>query len=164
MQYASQVAPAARIARLTALLAVALVAVIAALAPSADAYSIKQWTFKYSGAPSTNAPFSLYNQDTQDEVRYGERSCGINLVWSPGTTREWRLRRANGSTGPLRFGERLALRNDTVAAYMNYRSRDCGINLLHKRSERHALSGIGSRRASGCRRASGKGAAGDRGW
>lgn len=135
MQHAIAVAPPSRRrARLVALLTGALVALVAALAPAAQA-SVYQWTFDFpSGiAPSTNYSFSLYNEHIGDEVVYSDRGpycTGINLGWSDGTTRQWRFRRTTGATGPLRYGERLALRNTKYMDYLHYGSRACGINLV----------------------------------
>jgi hypothetical protein len=166
MQYVSTSGLRSRVARLAAALGVVALATLAALAPAADAaYGPHQWTLRFAGPATTNAPFSLYNQDeqreagqeggrvlrrphelepeqerqrvrrhgrgerAQREVRYGTRSCGINLVWSPGTTREWRFERAGGATGPLRYGEPLALFNTAYRKYVYYKSRSCGINL-----------------------------------
>ena len=129
MQYASHIAPTARVARFAALFAVTLVA-LTAFCASAQAYSRGQWRIDVvSGYPSTNTPFALYNEDNEKGVRYGERDYGINLVWTGSVVREWQFARSSGTTGPLRFGERLALLNTRENKWVGYMSRTFGINL-----------------------------------
>jgi len=118
------------VARVLVALALALATAILAGAPTAQASSSEeQWSLSFSGSRSTNVPFQLFNERVGDEVRYGSRSCGINLVWSPGDTREWRFERPNRTTAAIRYGESLALYNTTIDRYVRYESRSCGINL-----------------------------------
>lgn len=127
----------AHLARRLALLAGALLVLVAGLAPSAHAQAVdRQWRLSFPPSvpgqvvtPRTNTAFALFNQDKGDAVVHGERTYGINLVWSGTLKSEWRLSRASGTTGPVRYFERLALRNTTSGAYMKYTERKYGINL-----------------------------------
>jgi hypothetical protein len=118
---------------LRALAALTFVA-LSVLAPAARAVEHpKEWSLRYSTSmdPRTYHPFSLYSQWVNQEVRYGSREYGINLVWSPGTTREWRLQRCcSWETGAIKWGEPLALWNETNRKWVKYGERDNGINLV----------------------------------
>jgi hypothetical protein len=131
MHYVSAFRFASRSTRLALALAVAAIAALVAFAPAAGAAAgPSQWSLRFGGAATTNAPFSLYNQDKGSEVVYGSQPwCAINLAWSSGTHRDWRFERAAGSTGPIRYNEPLALKNIPRGTYLYYNTRICGINL-----------------------------------
>jgi hypothetical protein len=111
------------------IVATAFGALFAAASSQAHAWQLRQWKVDFAGSPSANSSFALSNTETGKQMRYGERDYGINLVWDGGSTREWRLERANGSAGALRWDEPLALRNTTINRYVRYQVRDYGINL-----------------------------------
>ncbi|HYF24840.1 MAG TPA: hypothetical protein VD931_03790 [Baekduia sp.] len=116
--------------------ALVLLAVLAALpllaAPASAEPTSEQWETRFAPGrtPSTGHTFSLFNAFNDREVRYGAREHGINLVWSPGTTREWSLRRRDGAVAPLARNARYALYNVTNRAWVRYGERDTGINLV----------------------------------
>ena len=119
----------ARISRI-ALVALALTALLAvAASQAAAAPDLRQWKIDFAVPPSTNYAFGLINTSAGQQVRYGERRFGINLVYDSGSNREWRLERLNGSTGALRWDEPLALKNLKIGKYVYYEERDYGINL-----------------------------------
>ncbi len=110
------------------------VVAVGLLAQSASA-SVYQWTLDFPNgvAYNTNTSFSLRNQVEGSFLVYenrGEYNCsGINLGWTDSKTWQWRFRRQGGATGPLLYGERVALLNRKYNDYLHYGERPCGINL-----------------------------------
>src|ERR1044072_1294213 len=72
--------------------------------------------------------FSLYTAPPTQYVVYGHRKYGINLVWTKSEPNNFSLERASGGTGPITYGEVLALREST-GGYIYYKSTKYGINL-----------------------------------
>ncbi len=72
--------------------------------------------------------FSLYTTPPTQYVVYGRRKYGINLVWTKSQPNNFTLTRASGATGPITYGEVLALKEIT-GGYIYYKSRKYGINL-----------------------------------
>jgi hypothetical protein len=66
---------------------------------------------------------------------YGRREYGINLVWAKrkqqrdyGAPANFTLSRASGASDPIKYGEVVALREQT-GGYIYYKQRKYGINL-----------------------------------
>jgi hypothetical protein len=62
-------------------------------------------------------------------LKYGNRTYGINLVWSSSPAYEWEIRGRIG-VGSVRFGQEIALYNRTYAKNVVYGDRVFGINLI----------------------------------
>lgn len=79
--------------------------------------------------------FSLYTFPPGQFVVYGRREYGINLNWAkprrPPASRapaNFTLSRASGTSEPIKFGEPVALREQT-GGFIYYKPREYGINL-----------------------------------
>jgi hypothetical protein len=79
--------------------------------------------------------FSLYTSPPGQFVVYGRREYGINLDWAKrkqqrdyGAPANFTLSRASGTSEPIKYGEAVALREQT-GGYIYYKPRKYGINL-----------------------------------
>ena len=90
-----------------------------------------QWTFKPKAPPNVRdhrrramqlgEPVAIYNSVTRQYLVYGERTWGINLVWSRTPHYEWSVERdADGDVG---------LYNSDARDHLVYGRRGTGINL-----------------------------------
>ncbi|MCX4826290.1 hypothetical protein OG883_42355 [Streptomyces sp. NBC_01142] len=103
-------------------------------APAAHAHHSppKQWSLQFSGGVAkTDEMLALYNQREKDYLYYAHRDSGINLKWSASVKREWKFVKcgAEGTSGPIRFDQSLALYNASIKRYVTYEKRSWGINL-----------------------------------
>jgi hypothetical protein len=99
---------------------------------------VHQWRlFGPSSELLSGAPVTLRNADVQASVRYGERKYGINLVWDGAADlANVSLHRAGNGSGPLTFGEHLAVRVDQ-GGFIRYQEREYGINLVWSETPVH---------------------------
>ncbi len=74
--------------------------------------------------------YDLVNRTNAEAVVYGHRAGdNINLVWGdPDKSDNIRFERANGGTGPIKFGEPIAI-NIRQGKYLVYKGGRWGINL-----------------------------------
>jgi hypothetical protein len=87
-----------------------------------------EWRVDPSGRTVySSSTYSLFDTYNSRYVKYGERTYGINLVWSSTAPSNIRLERSGG--GFVRYGDRVAIHvND--GGYVKYGSRTWGINLV----------------------------------
>jgi hypothetical protein len=103
-------------------------------AEAAGAY-VFEW--RVSGGPGVSQlnpaeAYWLFSNHNDQYIKYGSRSYGINLVWSPNVPqRNVRFIRPpnSGDTGPLKYDEPLAMYIDG-GGYVKYGSRSHGIDLV----------------------------------
>lgn len=108
--------PLATVAAAAAVLAAALPGAASAAAPTDAA----QWDLN-SARPSVNVAYSFESLIADSHLRYGERTWGINLVWSKTPHYEWRVEReADGD---------VSLYNTDVRDHLVYGRRGVGVNL-----------------------------------
>src|ERR1041385_5724848 len=73
--------------------------------------------------------YDLFNITDLEALRYGERTWGINLVWTdPANSDNIRFQRESGSAEPVKFEEPIAI-NVRNGKWLKYHVRDYGINL-----------------------------------
>lgn len=101
--------------------------------PNPAKQATAQWTLKFSGPSHTNVPFALYNQREKDHLYYKKRPIGVDLKWSKSARTEWKFMKCDspGTSGPVRYDQRLALYNTSYKQYLVYQKRGLGrgINL-----------------------------------
>lgn len=81
--------------------------------------------------PTSTFEYDLLNTTILERLKYAEREYGINLVWAqpdPGAPAAIRFERANGASGPIRFGEIVAIAVRD-GGFLRYGEREYGINL-----------------------------------
>lgn len=88
--------------------------------------------FKEKGTNNVN----LFNKESNCFLQWEKQSLGINLGWTDhgdsataAKVTRWIVRPADGSTGPIRYGEEVALGYGTEPSFYRYASRTVGINL-----------------------------------
>jgi hypothetical protein len=73
--------------------------------------------------------YNLVNMKVSEDLAYGERRWGINLVWDdPGGPGNIRFQRPSGTNEPLKNDELVAI-NVRGGGFLKYESRSVGINL-----------------------------------
>lgn len=73
--------------------------------------------------------YDLFNLKILEAIRYGERTWGVNLVWTdPASSDNLRFRRESGSQDPLKFEEPIAI-NVRNGKWLKYYVRDRGVNI-----------------------------------
>jgi hypothetical protein len=95
-------------------------------------------------ADSPSRRYSLENTGNRKFLQYEEQEWGINLGWtddaSPQTERRvarWFFARRSTSSGPVQFGEHIALANGSGKSFLRYAERSRGINLEWSESPVH---------------------------
>lgn len=79
--------------------------------------------------PDIDHDYDLFNVKIGEALVYAERPVGINLNWTdPANSNNVRFARQNGSTGPIRYKEPIAI-NIRKGGWLVYKKRDFGINL-----------------------------------
>jgi hypothetical protein len=107
-----------------------------ATAALAESTAMNEWTLSAeSTAVGIPAGFGhqvfLKNRYLGDWwLSYRVQDYGINLGYKPGPTGEFTFHRQSGATGPIRFGEPLALHN-SQGGFLQHQVRDYGINLSY---------------------------------
>jgi hypothetical protein len=106
----------------------------------------KQWSIGsneaggvYSKAHFDDHPdrsYNLKNKLTERFLQYEEQNWGINLGWTENASAEtakrvsrWFFARQEGTGGPVRYGETIALANGKGRSFLHYEGRPRGINL-----------------------------------
>jgi hypothetical protein len=91
-----------------------------------------EWQFthgSYNYLLQGNDRVRLHNNYLNQDVVYGSRSYGINLVWSLGGSSNMRVVRQGGGGGSVTVGESVALYIEG-GGYVKYGVREYGINLV----------------------------------
>jgi hypothetical protein len=121
---------------------------VAPAAPSqALLEELKQWKIDSPAGPTQILPkprfdgaadrnYTVKNRKLRKFLQHESQTCGINLGWTddaePATAhkvRRWFFARASGNTGPLVYGESIAMGNGMDPSFIRYGSRTLGINL-----------------------------------
>jgi hypothetical protein len=99
---------------------------------SAAERSEKDWQFRGAGKElKSGTAYTMYNVTDKENVRYGERKWGINLVWD----KKANLNNIKVVTqgivagGAIRYGDKVAIHVEG-GGYLKYQKRDFGINLV----------------------------------
>lgn len=124
--------------RLVTLLAALIALVCTASAAAVSRTDAQQWSLG-SRAPSLNVGYSFKNLVNTSNVRYGERTFGINLVWGSYSAQWTFMPQAPPNVrdhrrGPLSADAKVAIYNSTKRAYLVYGSQTWGINLTWSRT------------------------------
>jgi len=80
---------------------------------------------------------SIKGLATRKFLHYERNRYGINIGWTSNASssterasRKWRIVRSTNSTGPLRYGEKVAIGWVRAKSFIRYKSRKWGINLV----------------------------------
>jgi hypothetical protein len=108
----------------TALLATGSVA-------SAADRDVKDWQFRGAGTQvQAGTGYTLYNVTDKENVRYGDRKWGINLVWDKkNDLKNIKLVAQGNATGAIKYGDKVAIHVEK-GGYLKYQKRDYGINIV----------------------------------
>jgi hypothetical protein len=108
---------------------------------------LKQWKINAPSRPMQILPkasfegpadrsYTLKNRKVRKFLQHESQVCGINLGWTddaePSTAnkvRRWFFTRAGGGTGPLVYGEYIAIGNGMDPSFIRYEKRTLGVNL-----------------------------------
>jgi hypothetical protein len=114
---------------------------ISSASPNADVAdgqrdeSVNVWQVLPSEPLVPGRSFALFTAAPDQFVAYGRREYGINLKWIPrkqqhdfGAPANFAVSRSSGSDDPIRYGEAVALKEQT-GGYIGYKTRRYGINL-----------------------------------
>lgn len=101
--------------------------------------------------PNTNGPIRVSRREGSDPIyplsikgltnkkffHYEKNKYGINIGWTDDASinteknnRKWRIERSDNSSGPLRYGEKIAIGWIKNKSFIRYKSREWGINLV----------------------------------
>jgi hypothetical protein len=87
--------------------------------------------------PDADHDYDLLNVKIGSAIVYGERTFGINLVWSdPYHSNNVRFARQDGKTTPIKYGQQVAI-NIRRGGWLVYKKRSVGINLGWSDSPRY---------------------------
>lgn len=82
-------------------------------------------------------PVSIKGLTTRKFLHYEKNKYGINIGWTNDASkstekanRNWRIERSGNSSGPLRYGEKVAIGWMKNKPFIRYQSRKWGINLV----------------------------------
>jgi len=104
-----------------------------AASPTASAAerSEKDWQFRGTGKElKSGTAYTMYNVTDKENVRYGERKWGINLVWDKKPNlNNVKLVTPGIVNGSIRYGDKVAIHVEK-GGYLKYQKRDFGINLV----------------------------------
>jgi hypothetical protein len=114
-------------------LIVAVGATLFATAATATAAerSEKDWQFRGAGKElKSGTAYTMYNVTDKENVRYGERKWGINLVWDKkANLNNVKVVSKTSATGTVKYGDKVAIHVEK-GGYLKYEKRDWGINLV----------------------------------
>ncbi len=83
-------------------------------------------------------PLSIKGLTNRKFLQYEKNKYGINIGWTDNASssterasRKWRIQRSTNATGPLRYGEKIAIGwINADKSFIRYKSRKWGINLV----------------------------------
>src|SRR3954464_12504395 len=77
--------------------------------------------------PRPQHTYDLFNTTVKEALLYGERAHGINLLWGdPKASNNIRFQRQDGSSGPLKYGEMIAVNVRGPGGFLKFQRRDQG--------------------------------------
>ena len=105
-----------------------------------------QWTIGHTGSgevlskahfddrPARN--YALFNPNPRRFLQYEDQTWGINLGWTDDASEatgqkvaRWFFAKPNGTGGPVRYGDRIALANGRGRSFLRHEGRTFGIDL-----------------------------------
>ena len=98
---------------------------------SAAERSEKDWQFRGTGKElKSGTAFTMYNVTDKENVRYGDRKWGINLVWDKkANLNNVKVVGQGNATGTIKYGDKVAIHVEK-GGYLKYQKREFGINLV----------------------------------
>src|SRR5262245_24431930 len=91
-------------------------------AASAADRSVKDWQFRGAGKEvKSGTAYTMYNVTDKENVRYGDRDWGINLVWDKkANLNNIKLVGQGNAAGAIKFGDTVAIHVEK-GGYLQYK-------------------------------------------